>query len=60
MAKYSEVDPQNFSQRNNQDEIIRDCTVLVGIVDACRINKEYSKLIQELAINVYPNEEALK
>ena len=42
MAKYSEFDPQNVIQRNNQDEIMRDSTVPVGIIDACRINKEYS------------------
>ena len=45
---------------NNQEEITGDCTVPAGIIDACRIGKEYSELTQELAIDTYPNDEALK
>ena len=39
---------------------MRDCTVPVGMIDVCRINKEYSELTQELVIDTYPNDEALK
>ena len=60
IVKYSEFDPQKFSQRNNHDKIMRDCTVPVDIIYACRINKEYSELIQELAIDTYPNDKPLK
>ena len=50
---------QDFSQRNDIDEIMRDCILHVSLIDACYINKEYSELIQELAIDTYPNDGAL-
>ena len=51
---------QNLSQINNQDKVMSDCTVPVSITDACRINNEYSELIQEWAIDNYSNDEDLK
>ena len=39
---------------------MRDWTIPVGIIDVCRIHKECSELIHELAIDAYPNDEVLK
>ena len=59
MASYSKSKPQDLSRRNDQEELMRDFIVPVGIIDACLINKEYSELLQELAIDTYSNDEAL-
>ena len=59
MTSYSKSKPQDLSRRNYQEKLMRDFIVPVGIIDACLINKEYSELLQELAIDTYSNDETL-
>ena len=59
MTSNSKSKPQDLSRRNDQEELMRDIIVSVGIIDACLINKEYSELLQELVIDTYLNYKVL-